>query len=205
MKYKTEQEVFWSGSFGDEYINRNFTNEIIAGNINLFSQVLRFSYGIKTVLEVGANVGQNLIAIKQLLPKADYTAVEINKKACKNLTKYSWIRVINQSVLEYHTKEKFDFVLTKGLLIHINPRELQKVYETIHHASKKYICVVEYYNPKPVEIPYRGFSGMLFKRDFAGDLLDKYSDLKLIKYGFSYHRDNNFPQDDLTWFLLEKS
>jgi spore coat polysaccharide biosynthesis protein SpsF len=26
----------------------------------------------------------------------------------------------------------------------------------------------------------------------------------LVDYGFAYHRDPNFPQDDITWFLLEK-
>ena len=34
--------------------------------------------------------------------------------------------------------------------------------------------------------------------------MDKYSNVNLVNYGFKYHRDNNFPQDDLTWFLLEK-
>jgi spore coat polysaccharide biosynthesis protein SpsF len=26
----------------------------------------------------------------------------------------------------------------------------------------------------------------------------------LVDYGFTYHRDNAFPMDDTTWFLLEK-
>ena len=34
--------------------------------------------------------------------------------------------------------------------------------------------------------------------------MDKYDDLQLIDYGFAYHRDNNFYQDDITWFLLKK-
>jgi spore coat polysaccharide biosynthesis protein SpsF len=25
-----------------------------------------------------------------------------------------------------------------------------------------------------------------------------------VDYGFAYRRDPNFPQDDITWFLLEK-
>lgn len=45
---------------------------------------------------------------------------------------------------------------------------------------------------------------VLFKRDFAGEMLEKYQDLQLVDYGFVYHGDANFPQDDLTWFLLEK-
>ena len=45
---------------------------------------------------------------------------------------------------------------------------------------------------------------VLFKRDFAGELLDKYKNkLLLLDYGFIYHRDT-YPQDDLTWFLMEK-
>ena len=34
--------------------------------------------------------------------------------------------------------------------------------------------------------------------------MDKYPDLKLVDYGFRYHRDNMFPMDDSTWFILEK-
>jgi hypothetical protein len=45
----------------------------------------------------------------------------------------------------------------------------------------------------------------LFKRDFAGEMLERYPDLELIDYGFVYKRDNNFPQDDITWFLLKKT
>lgn len=34
--------------------------------------------------------------------------------------------------------------------------------------------------------------------------MDKYKDVQLVDYGFSYHRDSNFPQDDITWFLMER-
>jgi hypothetical protein len=52
-------------------------------------------------------------------------------------------------------------------------------------------------------VPYRGNQERLFKRDFAGELMDRHG-LKLVNYGFAYHRDNYHPQDDITWFLLEK-
>ncbi len=35
--------------------------------------------------------------------------------------------------------------------------------------------------------------------------MDKYKDLKLVDYGFAYHRDMKSAQDDVTWFLLEKN
>ena len=36
----------------------------------------------------------------------------------------------------------------------------------------KYLLINEYYNPKPVSIDYRGHSERLYKRDFAGEILD---------------------------------
>ena len=71
-------------------------------------------------------------------------------------------------------------------------------------SSHRYICIAEYYNPTPVEVPYRGHQNKMFKRDFAGEMLDKFQDLRLLDYGFVYHRDTQFPQDDVNWFLLEK-
>ena len=110
----------------------------------------------------------------------------------------------HSSILDFKPDDIRDFVLIKGVLIHINPDELQKVYELLYKTSKKYICIAEYYNPSPVEVKYRGHDGKLFKRDFAGEIMHKFPDLMLINYGFVYHMDNNFPQDDITWFLLKK-
>jgi len=97
-----------------------------------------------------------------------------------------------------------DLVFTKGVLIHLNPAVLPEIYKKMYKASKKYILVAEYYNPTPVEIEYRGNKGFLFKRDFAGELLETFKDLKLVDYGFVYKRDNNFSGADISWFLLEK-
>ena len=59
-----------------------------------------------------------------------------------------------------------------------------------------------YYNAQPVAIPYRGHRDRLFKRDWAGELLDRFPRLQLLDYGFIYHRALQFPGDDITWFLL---
>ena len=34
--------------------------------------------------------------------------------------------------------------------------------------------------------------------------MDRHPSLSLIDYGFAYRRDPTFPQDDITWFLMEK-
>ena len=114
------------------------------------------------------------------------------------------MEVFEESILEYEPKNQYDFVLIKGVLIHINPDKLANVYEKLYCSSKQYICMVEYYNPTPVMVPYRGNADKLFKRDFAGEFMDYYPNVRLIDYGFKYHQDANFPQDDATWFLMEK-
>jgi len=92
---------------------------------------------------------------------------------------------------------------TSGVLIHIDPEHLPNVYANLVNNSARYIAIIEYYNPEPVVVEYRGHRDKLFKRDFAGELIDQFG-LKLVDYGFSYHRDNICPTDDNTWFLLEK-
>ena len=205
MDYKTEQEKFWSDNeWGDEYIKRN-SYDRVKNNIFFFSKILQRTSNINSILEFGANIGLNLIGLRQLLPKAEYSAIEINKNACQELEKLEFVEpVYNESLFDFKITQKYDLTFTKVVLIHINPEYLETVYKKLYDTSSKYILIAEYYNPTPVEINYRGHKGKLFKRDFAGEMMDKYDDLKLVDYGFSYHRDNNFHQDDITWFLLEK-
>ena len=202
--YKTEQEIFWAGSFGNDYIDRNKDQKILSGDINLFSKIFSRTRNIKSVIEFGANVGLNLIAIKSILPHLEISAVEINEKAIKELQKIEDLKIYAQSILEFVPDYARDLVLSKTVLIHINPDMLRHVYSLLYNSSKKYICLAEYYNPVPVSIDYRGHKDKLFKRDFAGEMLDRFPDLSLVDYGFTYKRDNNFAQDDITWFLLEK-
>ena len=201
--YKTEQEQFWAGDFGDEYSSRNVGIDWVASNTALFAKILACSGRVESVIEFGANIGLNLRAIKTLLPSAKLSAIEINDKAVKELESVSDVKIYNQSILDFQPEHTHEFVLIKGVLIHINPEHLSTVYELLYKTSKRYICLAEYYNPTPVEVLYRGHSSKLFKRDFAGEMMDRFNDLQLVDYGFAYHRDE-FPQDDITWFLLEK-
>lgn len=204
-RYKTEQEEFWAGEFGNDYIERNNSADLIAGNLALFSKILSHTDSIHSVIEFGANIGLNLVAIRQLLPRAELSAIEINRKAAEFLKTLEGVTVYNQSILDFSPDRTRDFVFIKGVLIHINPDMLGQVYDLLYQTSSRYICLTEYYNPTPVAVPYRGQTDKLFKRDFAGEMLDRFKDLRLVSYGFTYHRDHNFPQDDANWFLLEKT
>jgi pseudaminic acid biosynthesis-associated methylase len=203
-KFKTEQEEFWYGSFGTEYIQRNQSEKLLACNIHFFSNILKSTNSIKSIIEFGCNVGMNLKALHHLLPDAELSGIEINEFAAEQLAREDKVKVYNESILNNTTDYTRDFVLIKGVLIHINPNELPIVYKKLYESSHKYICIAEYYNPAPVAINYRGHNNKLFKRDFAGELIDNFPDLKLIDYGFAWHRDNNFPQDDINWFLFKK-
>jgi len=203
--YRTEQEQFWAGDFGNEYINRNMQNEFLPGRLALFSNVLRRTVKINSVIEFGSNVGHNIVALQSLLPKAELSSIEINKKAADVLAEIQGLKVYQQSILDFQPDYQRDFVFTSGVLIHIDPKELNFVYDLLFATSSRYICLIEYYNPTPIEISYRGHKNKLFKRDFAGEMLDKFPSLQLIDYGFVYHRDNCFPLGDGTWFLLDKT
>lgn len=205
MTHATEQETFWEGAFGDEYVDRNQGSQLVASKTAFFSKVLARAHSVNSVLELGSNIGLNLVALRHLLPAAQLSAVEINQKAASELkSKLPDVNLHVKSILEFQPDATWDLVFTKGVMIHINPEKLANVYELLHRASSRYILVSEYYSPKPTEITYRGHTGKLFKRDFAGEMLDKFPDLHLVDYGFVYHRDPHFPQDDSTWFLMEK-
>jgi pseudaminic acid biosynthesis-associated methylase len=205
MTYKTEQEAFWAGEFGNAYIARNNSAEQLASNLDFFAKALRRVHRPISCVEFGANIGMNLRALKLLHPQQEQFGIEINAEAARQLAEVIPPQnVTQQSILDYIPTRTFDLVLIKGVLIHINPDALPAVYDKLHQSVGKYLLVGEYYNPAPVAISYRGHSHKLFKRDFAGEIMDRHPDLVLLDYGFACRRDPNFPQDDINWFVMEK-
>jgi len=158
---------------------------------------------IESFLEIGCGSGQ---IIKEVVKKVPYVVgvdespdrIKIAKTNCKEAE----FLVAKSDELDYI--EVFDVVLTKGFLVHIPRDRLNSVYDILYRSCGRFIVLCEYYNPCFVSVDYRGFDDLLFKNDYAGDMLDRFKDLKLHGYGFVYHRDNVFPQDDVSWFILEK-
>jgi spore coat polysaccharide biosynthesis protein SpsF len=204
--FYNEQEKFWKGNFGNQYIKRNKSKNIINNNYSLFKKIFKKKFKINSLIELGANIGNNIVAINKILKIKKITAVEINKKACERLRKINNVNVLNESILKLRlNNKKFDLLIIMGVLIHIHPKYLKIVYKKIAQLSKKYVLICEYYNPKNVSVNYRGHKNKLFKNDYAGEFMKIYKNYKLIDYGFSYHLDNKYLKDDSTYFLLKRT
>lgn len=204
MSYQTEQEEFWASDFGQDYQDRNVGEKIIVSKMVFFSKMLRSAPKVKSIIELGCNIGLNLQALNRISPEFELAAYEINESAAEKARALNIATVQTGTILDPLPHDKtYDIAFTAGVLIHINPDQLDKVYQNLYNLSHKYILVSEYYNPTPVTVKYRGHENRLYKRDFAGELMDKFG-LTLIDYGFTYHRDAYFPRDDATWFLLSK-
>ncbi len=204
-KFRTPQEEFWAGSFGDEYIQRNTAELFLAANIAMFANIFRHTGKLASVIELGANIGLNLRAIHCLQPIAQLNAIEINQTACQQLAEQLPQTTIHAtSILDFEPHQAYDLAFIKGVLIHINPDQLPAVYDKLAALAARYVLIAEYYNPVPVTISYRGHTDRLFKRDFAGEFLDRHPEFRIVDYAFVWRRDPMFPQDDTTWFLLER-
>ena len=200
-----EQESFWSGNFGDEYTNRNDGLDLIESNQLLFSEVFKNLPFPKSVIEFGANRGLNLAALKGLDSDIQTTGVEINPNAAQLLRDSAFADTVHEmSATELKTETKFDLVLSKGFLIHINPTELSTIYAQISSLSIDLVLFAEYFSPEPVSVDYRGHQNKLFKRDFAGEFMDAHKEFEVIRTGFAYKR-GPIPKDNLTWFLMKRS
>jgi pseudaminic acid biosynthesis-associated methylase len=201
---RTPQEQLWAGEFGTDYITRNRGGALLDNNRVLFDKILSRTQGVTSAIEFGPNIGNNLRALRELMPDAELHSVEINAAAAAEVQAWGGATVEVASLLDFEPSRQWDLSFTKGVLIHLPPQALPDVYDKLVAASSHYVMVCEYYNPSPVEVAYRGQEHALFKRDFAGEILDAHPELALVDYGFTYHRDPQHPLDDSTWFLMEK-
>ncbi len=205
---ETEQLRFWRGEFGNAYTERNASAaEHLRARVAMWSSIFASVEGAppKSILEVGANIGNNLRALRQL-SGAEFYAIEPNASARQRL-------VDDKVVPAANVRDGFaaaidlpdgavEMSFTSGVLIHIHPDDLLASCREIHRVSSRYVVCIEYFSDKAEEITYRGHSERLFKRDFGGFWLDNFPDLQVVKYGFSWKRLTGL--DNLTWWVFEK-
>ncbi|MGD8332146.1 MAG: methyltransferase domain-containing protein [Desulfobacterales bacterium] len=208
-KNEAHQLNFWLGKNGNSYIERNkFEEWMLKPGAEAFERILG-SINFQSVLEVGSNIGRNLIYLTHLYGDTlELYAVEPNKTAFDGLTSEPRLKTLRRA---WNCKASnlpiadasIDLVFTSGVLIHITPDELQRATDEIVRVSKKYVLCIEYFSHKPESVAYRGKTDLLFKRDFGTFYLDTYPELNCCGYGFLWQREF-LVFDNLTWWLFKK-
>ena len=66
--FDTDQEKFWAGDFGNQYVERNKSDKFLASNLNFFSDALKATNSLENCIEFGANIGMNIKALKVYFP-----------------------------------------------------------------------------------------------------------------------------------------
>lgn len=192
----------WKGEFGDDYTARNQDSGRVSSLTELWREILRHQMPYPlAALEVGANVGHNLVALKaaQATPVSIY-GVEPNDSARSALANVVGRDSVFESIDE--VDRSFDLVFTSGVLIHIPPEELLGFCRKIYDRAESHIACIEYFSDEPVMVPYRGNDDMLWKRDFGSFWLDNFRSLVPLKCGFAWKRMTGL--DNVTYWLFRK-
>lgn len=131
----------WSKTFMDDpwQVDTHPQHEWLLQKIDIKSQ--------KSILEVGCGFGRNMkYLIDQGINPKRITGVDISpemiKKARKYLRKGSTLKTGN--ILELPFKDNsFDLVFTHGVLMHVEPKNIQRAISELVRVSKKKIILIE--------------------------------------------------------------
>jgi pseudaminic acid biosynthesis-associated methylase len=196
----TRLEGLWAGEFGDSYIERNA--EAGAARGPFWRDVLG-GLDVRSVLEVGCNVGPNLRWLQELVDPAAVFGVDVNQEALARVrTTLPKVNAVSASARELPFRDRlFDLVFTTGVLIHLPPAAVPLAMSEIVRCSRRYVLCGEYYAETLTEVSYRGQEGALYKRDFGGLYEELFPELSLVRNG-RVGQEVGF--DDVTWWLFER-
>jgi len=199
-----DQQLFWSEGYAVDYIRKNKEFDYALG-VECWRKMLTADLNIRSILELGCNIGRNIGFLNEVLPDATKSIVEISKPAFDFVSSnYRLAHAFNGPIESASFPEKFDLVFTSGVLIHIHPDNLLRVMEKMYDCSSKYILMGEYFNRTPVMIEYQAQRDRLFKRDFGKFFIENFR-VELLGYGFLWgHIYDAAGFDDITWWLFRK-
>jgi pseudaminic acid biosynthesis-associated methylase len=213
MLISTEQMEVWKGDFGKAYTDRNFClldefETLYEKNYGITRSMLnkRFLHGIDRsakVLEVGCNVGMQLMCLKRMGFHNLY-GLELQEYAIrKSPARALGVEIIQGSAFNIPSRNCFfDLVFTSGVLIHVSPSELPIVLEEVHRCTKDYLWGFEYYSEVTTPVDYRGNKNLLWKADFTKLYISAFPDLTVVREErFKYLTSDNVD----VMFLLKKN
>jgi pseudaminic acid biosynthesis-associated methylase len=198
----------WTGDFGNQYIERNRMDGVAREARSRMWKCILDCLAEKpprSILEVGANIGNNLSVLRELTD-ATLFGLEPNEKALSMMVANAVLpaeRALKGAVQSIPLEDSsVDMVFTSGVLIHVAPKDLQTACREIVRVARRYVVCVEYFAPEPETKTYRGRDDLLFKNDFGGVYLDSFPNLAHVGNGFFWKRVTGL--DNLTWWAFVK-
>src|SRR4051794_15523165 len=189
----------WSDEFGDDYVDRN--RGAGEGREPFWRDLLQ-EHPFESVLEVGCNLGGNLRWLAELLPPHDVFGIDVNDRALHEArTNLPGVNLVRSEARRLPFRDAlFDLTFTTGVLIHQPPAVLPVVMSEIVRCSRRYVLCGEYFSEQPEEVPYRGQTGALFRRDWGALYAELFPELELVA------RSSGEPPawDDVTFWLFRK-
>lgn len=207
---KTPQLDLWRSKFGKDYARRS-CNVVEPENqrrlMRDWARMLRqaFDPSPSSGLEVGCNIGRNLLVLRHLLEKIH--AVEPNHQACEAVRQNSDLRDVllheGDGFNLPYGDDTIDLAFTSGVLIHVAPDDLGKMTDEIVRVARYYVLCIEYFSDEPESVPYHSMDGYLFKRDYGLFYHERYPELRIVDYGFLWQPVDS--ADNCNWWLFRKS
>src|SRR3989338_3598622 len=189
-----KQVVSWQPSFYWRWLYRRFLADrwqyrIFPQQRWLLAQIKKLRP--RSILEAGCGFGRNLnFLIEQRIRSEILTGADISAKLLAQSGLPKAVKLVRADVLNLpFNNRSFDLVFTHGLLMHVNPRNLNRAMAELIRITKKYLIIIEEVRPWPQPLNY-----FTWVHDY--DKIIKSLPLKvMIKKKGKY---------SLVWYLLKK-
>ena len=193
-------EAIFRGEFEDAYVERN--KDAPNHRRPFWEQLLR-RFPVASAVEVGCGVGPNLRWVVEQVPPSAVCGVDINQRALVELRRAlpTVTAVRGRARALPFADGSFDLVFTSGVLMHQTAATLPPVVRELARVSRRYLLCCEYAHGDEAEIPYRGMSQVLFKRDYAAAFAHIVPELHMAATG---HLSRAEGWDEVTWWMLER-
>ncbi|HEY4243369.1 MAG TPA: pseudaminic acid biosynthesis-associated methylase [Kofleriaceae bacterium] len=197
MQTGSEQLALWRSDFGAAYTDRNDRDQ----SVRLYAW-RRLLEGVhpQATLEVGCNVGWNLVYLERLGLRG-VRGVEPQAVAVATARSRDLDVVQGTAFALPFVDGAFELAFTSGVLIHISPGAIGAALDEIYRVSSRWIAAIEYDDPVEQEVAYRGHAGALWKRDHAALWRTRHPDLRVVR---SLRLGAAEGYDDCTAHLFEK-
>jgi pseudaminic acid biosynthesis-associated methylase len=200
MTSDTAQLTLWRSEFGRDYTDRNDHDK--PERAEAWRHVLS-GIAPRRVLEVGCNIGWNLVYLDRLGISELYGIEPQPDAVIRARARRPDLGVLLGTAFDLPFRDRFfDLVFTSGVLIHIAPDSLGTALDEIYRVSRRWIVAIEYDDPIEREIAYRGHTGALWKRDHGAAWRSRYPDLQLVR---RIELGPELGYDDCTAHLFEKA